>query len=236
MEKLHWLLASTLLSISIIVAGFFIGNMHKTGKEYDRTVEVKGLSERNVNADLAVWPLNITVTGNDLNILREQINSQKTEVNSFFKTLGFSNEELSSGSTNILDARADLYNNNQYMEFRYVAKTDFTIRTTDIKKLQNALDKSLDLVSKGILITAKNSWQPIVYTFSGLNEIKPIMIEEATKNAREVAEKFAKDSNSKVGKIRNANQGLFSIYDRDENTPHIKTVRVVSTIKYQLKD
>lgn len=91
-------------------------------------------------------------------------------------------------------------------------------------------------MSKGILLESKNTWRPIEYIFTGLNDLKPSMIEEATKNAREVAEKFARDSDASVGKIRTARQGLFTINDRDENTPQIKTVRVVTTIDFQLED
>jgi hypothetical protein len=130
-----------------------------------------------------------------------------------------------------------MYNNNyQNNQFRYLAKSEFTVRTRDIDKLQKALSASLELMSKGILLGSKNTWRPIEYIFTGLNELKPSMIEEATMNAREVAEKFARDSNSRVGEIRIARQGLFSINDRDENTPQIKMVRVVSTIDFQLED
>jgi len=236
MKNLDWLKAG-ILGISIILAGFFIGNMHKTGKKYDRYVEVKGLSEREVNADLAVWPLNITLTGNDLNLLKKEIESQNKQVYDFFISQGFKKEELNPGSTNINDALADIYNSNsQNKEFRYLAKSEFTIRTNDIEKLQKALSESLELLSKGILLGSKNTWRPIEYIYNGLNGIKPQMIEESTKNARDVAEKFAHDSNSRVGKIRIARQGLFTISDRDENTPQIKIVRVVSTIDFQLED
>ena len=130
-----------------------------------------------------------------------------------------------------------MYNTNyQNQEFRYLAKSEFTVRTNDIDKLQKALSESLELMSEGILLGSKNTWRPIEYIFTGLNELKPSMIEEATTNAREVAEKFARDSDSRVGKIRIARQGLFSINDRDENTPQIKIVRVVSTIDFQLED
>jgi hypothetical protein len=98
------------------------------------------------------------------------------------------------------------------------------------------LSGSLELISRGILLGSKNTWRPIEYIFTGLNNLKPSMIEEATRNAREVAEKFARDSNSEVGEIRVARQGLFTINDRDENTPQIKIVRVVSTIEFQLED
>ncbi len=236
MENTNWLKVA-FIGISIAIAGFFIGNMHKIGKKYDHYVEVKGLSEREVNADLAVWPLNITVSGNDLGQLKREIESQNRKVYEFFIDQGFSKEELTVGSTNINDAYADMYNQNaRNNEFRYLAKSDFTVRTNNIERLQKALSESLELVSQGILLGSKNTWRPIEYIFSGLNDLKPAMIEEATKNAREVAEKFAHDSNSQVGGIRVARQGLFSISDRDDNTPQIKIVRVVSTIEFQLED
>ena len=235
MDKLGWFNAIIIFS-GLTLGGYFISNTLVKGKAYDRSVTVKGLSEREVAADIAVWPINITVAGNDLQSIQQNIESQKREVTKFFKDQGFNDEEFTIGPTNISDAKADLYNPGPYREFRYIAKSDFTIRTTNIDKLQKALSASLTLVSKGILISSKNDWRPIEYSFTGLNEIKPAMIEEATNNAREVAEKFAKDSNSQVGKIMRANQGLFTISDRDQNTPEIKTVRVVSTIEYQLKD
>lgn len=234
MKNLNWF-KIVLICCSIVIAGFFIGNMHKIGKQYDRYVRVKGLSEREVKADLAVWPINIILAGNDLKALRINIEKQNEEVYNFFLSKGFDKSELSRGISNINDAKANIYGTNDY-EFRYVTQSEFTIRTNDIGKLQDALTESLDLISKGILLSSKNSWRPIEYIFTGLNELKPSMIEEATKNAREVAEKFARDSESQVGEIRVARQGLFSINDRDENTPHIKIVRVVSTIDFQLEE
>lgn len=234
--KIDWL-KTLMFCASIVIAGFFIGNMHKTGKMYDRFVQVKGLSEREVNADLAVWPINITLTANNLNALKVNVEKQNEAVYNFFIAQGFEKNELTKGSTNINDVRANLYNNNAYnSEFRYLAKSEFTVRTTDINKLQKALSESLELMSKGILLESKNTWRPIEYVFTGLNDLKPSMIEEATKNAREVAEKFARDSDSQVGEIRVARQGLFTINDRDQNTPQIKIVRVVSTIDFQLED
>ena len=234
--KIDWI-KTIVLCASIVLAGYFIGNMHKTGKKYDRFVQVKGLSEREVNADLAVWPINITLTANDLAALKKNIEAQNEEVYNFFIDQGFEKSELTKGSTNISDARANIYNTNaQNSQFRYVAISEFTVRTNDINKLQEALSASLELMSKGILLGSKNTWRPIEYVFTGLNELKPSMIEEATKNAREVAEKFARDSDSQVGEIRIARQGLFTINDRDDNTPQIKVVRVVSTIDFQLEN
>lgn len=235
MKNFDWLKV-VVLALSIVIAGYFVGNMHKTGKQYDRYVQVKGLSEREVNADLAVWPINIVLTGNDLNTLKEQLEKQNEDVYQFFVKQGFKSEEITLGMVNITDANANQYNNAQNNRFRYVAQSDFTVRTREIEKLQKALEASLELMSKGIVLGSKNQWRPIEYVFTGLNELKPPMIEEATKNAREVAEKFARDSNSEVGEIRIARQGLFSINDRDQNTPQIKIVRVVSTFDFQLKN
>lgn len=225
-----------LLSIALVAAGYLVGDMHRKAKDFERSVRVKGLSEREVLADLAVWPIEITLTGNDLQSLNRDLEKQKDEVQKFFKELQFSDEELSIGITSIMDSKADPYRNGQYNEFRYIAKSEITIRSNEIIKIKKALTASLGLISKGILIGSKNTWRPVEYIFSKLNDIKPEMIEEATKKAKEVAEKFAQDSNSKVGKIKSAQQGLFTINDRDSNTPEIKTVRVVTTIDYYLED
>ncbi|MBK5208301.1 MAG: SIMPL domain-containing protein [Flavobacteriaceae bacterium] len=236
MKNTDWF-SPILISIAVVIAGYFVSNTYKNGKAFERSVQVKGLSEKQVNADLAVWPISITVAGNDLNLLKNDLENQNNEIMSFFLNQGFTEKELNRGTTNINDSKAVLYGSeNQNREFRYIANSDFTVRTSNIEKLQVALTNSLNLISKGILISSKNTWQPIQYSFSGLNELKPAMIEEATKNAREVAEKFALDSNSKVSKIKSANQGQFSITDLDPNTSYIKIVRVVSTIEYQLED
>ncbi len=235
MKNPDWLKV-IVLSLAIVVAGYFVGNMHKIGKEYDRYVQVKGLSEREVKADLAVWPINIVLTGNDLATLKGQLERQNEDVYQFFVDQGFQPDEITRGMVNISDSNADQYNNAPNNRFRYIARSEFTVRTQEIEKLQKALEASLELMSKGIVLGSKNQWRPIEYVFTGLNDLKPSMIEEATKNAREVAEKFARDSESEVGEIRIARQGLFSINDRDLNTPQIKIVRVVSTFDFQLKD
>ena len=236
MKITHWI-SALLLSIALVLAGYFIGNLQLNARKYDRFVSVKGLSEREVPADLAVWPINIALTGNDLQVLSRQIEAQNQEVYQFFTDRGFSPEEITRGPVNINDARANIYNTQGYQNpNRYLAKSEFTVRTTDIAKLQKALTESLELLSRGIVMGSKNEWQPIEYIFTGLNDLKPEMIEEATRNAREVADKFARDSQAKVGEIRVARQGLFSIADRDANTPQIKQIRVVSTIDFQLEE
>lgn len=230
------LLQALIIALGVASAGYFIGNTHLRSKAYDRYVQVKGLAEREVAADVAIWPLQITLAGNDLSLLQSELKHQKSEVNDFFRSLGFESNEIGLGPTNIIDSKAQQYGGNERREFRYFASSEITVRTNNIDKIQDALDQSLSLVSKGILVSSKNTWQPIEYRFTKLNEIKPEMIEEATMKAKEVAQKFAKDSDSTVGKIKSASQGLFSIQDRDSNTPHIKKVRVVTTVDYLLEN
>jgi len=224
------------LAISILLAGITLSNLQVKSKAYERSVEVKGLAEKEVKADLGVWPIQVTLAGNDLSVLKKDIDTQKEMVIEFFSEQGFNKEEFNAGPTNIQDGQANVYSGNQNARFRYIAQMEFTVRTGDLEKLQNALTASLELVSEGILIGSRDTWRPIQYLYTQLNDIKPQMIEEATKNAREVAEKFAMDSNSAVGKIKSARQGIFSISDRDQNTPYVKKVRVVTTIDYFLKD
>ena len=235
MKNTSWLKV-LIISLSIVTAGFFIGEMNWKSLKNNRKVQVKGLSEREVKANLAVWPMQITITNNNLSNLNSEIESQKRKVLAFFTNKGFTKSEINIGISNITDTKANLYNNGAKQNFRYLARTEITLRTKNIKKIKNAQKESINLASEGILINSKNQWRPVEYIYTGLNSIKPEMIEEATKKAKEVAEKFAKDSNSKVGKIKSATQGLFTINDRDSNTPDIKKVRVVTTVNYFLED
>ena len=233
--KRHLIVASLLIAAGVIVAGFFIGQMHLNGKKYDRIVTVKGLAEREVMADVAIWAFTLTAGSDNLNSLKSKLDNDTEEVLSFVKQQGFSVEELSAGFPNIQDTRAQGYQGASN-QLRYIARTDFTIRTGDIEKLHATMEAMPKLIGEGVVIQAKNQWQPVQYLYTKLNDIKPPMIEEATKNAREVADKFAADSGSKVGKIKRASQGVFSISDRDPNTGYIKNVRIVTTIDYLLED
>lgn len=227
--------AALLLALGLGAAGYLVGGMHARGVEARRYVEVKGLAEREVPADLGVWALTITATGDALEPLQREIDEQARRLEAFFGERGFGDEETARGITNVEDAYAT-NRGGQRPPTRYVARADFTVRTTDVDRLRDALAASASLLAEGVLVQSKNAWRPVEYAFTGLNDLKPAMIEEATRNAREVAEKFAEDSDAEVGKIRYARQGLFSISDRDATTPEVKTVRVVSTVQFSLED
>jgi len=231
------LASSIILAISITLAGYFIGQTYIAGKKLDRTVVVKGLAEREVQADIATWPWELTVSGNELGQLQKTLEQQTKILQDFFANLEFTEEELTVGAPTIQDNRALLYGGqNAYNQDRYIAKVDFNLRTTKLDKMSEAMYKVPSIVGQGLVIGSKNTWQPVQYTFTKLNDIKPEMIEEATKNAREAAEKFARDSGSNVGKIKSANQGYFSITDLDQNSGVMKKVRIVSTLEFYIED
>lgn len=229
--------AALILGASLVIAGFFISQTLLKARQMERYVTVKGLSEREVKADLAIWPIQLSVASNDLLVLENDLMKQSAVLKDFFIGHGFEAYEITIGSPVIQDSRANYYGgDNTGQQYRYIAKTDFTLRTRELEKLQNAVADIQTIISKGIILGSKNYWQQIEYLFTGLNDIKPDMIEEATKNAREAAEKFARDSDSEVGKIKSASQGLFSIQNRDVNTGNIKKVRVVNTVVFYLED
>lgn len=227
--------ASAILSAGLIIAALILGQSAIRFKKLDRSVVVKGLAEMEVEATLAIWPITFNEAGNNLSDLQSALEDKQTIILEFLKENGFADEEISIGMINISDQKANFYGGgNQYIEYRYVGRAQMTVRTDQIDRMTKAITRLTDLVGKGIALNQDQYMSQVQYLFTELNSIKPQMIEEATKNAREAAEKFAIDSDSKVGKIKRATQGMFSINDRDMNTPYRKIVRVVTTVEYYL--
>lgn len=235
MNKISTVLAGLFVGLGILAAGYFMANAVLDFKRMDRTVSAKGLAEMEVPADIAIFPIKFSVGSDDLNNLYSQIKNQSAIIKQFLATNNFTDEEISSSAPVIIDKASQQYGG-QYQGFRYTADTTINVYTSKVDSVINARKNLLELASKGIVVSGDGYQAQTEYIFTGLNDIKPKMIEEATKNARTVAEKFAQDSNSKIGKLRTAQQGQFSIYARDSNTPHIKKIRVVSTLEYYLVD
>ncbi len=231
--------SSIVLGLSIFFGfaalGFFIGSSLIQFKEYERTVTVKGLSEKEYTADIALWPIQFITSNNDLAELYESIEKDTSEIVSFLKANGFEDREITTSPPGIMDKLAQGYEKSK-IEYRYSATQTITIYSDKIESVRSTMNKLAELGKKGIVLTDGGYQNTTEYHFTKLNEVKPEMVEEATTKAREVARKFAKDSDSKLGKIKKARQGQFSINDRDKNNPHIKKVRVVSTIEYYLSD
>ena len=165
----------------------------------------------------------------------DSIKTTNQTITNFLKGKGISEEEISINAPEIIDMQAERYNSNP-VPFRYNVTTVITVTSDKVELVRSLISEQGELLKQGVAITGGDYRYNVEYDFTGLNAIKPQMIEEATKNAREAAEKFAKDSDSKLGKIKRANQGQFSIGNRDANTPYIKHVRVVTTIDYSLKN
>jgi hypothetical protein len=229
------LLAAALVAAGLALGGFFVGDGFVAARALERSVEVKGLAEREVPADTAIWPIQFVVAGNDLEPLLARLEQQGEQVRAFLTLRGFDEAEISVGAPSISDRLAQGYGDPN-VRFRYSVSQVITVFTTEVDAVRGAGRELLELGKAGIVFTQDNYEYRTQYLFNGLNDIKPAMIEQATRNAREVAQKFAEDSDSRLGKIRTARQGQFSIADRDSNNPHIKNVRVVSTLEYYLVD
>jgi hypothetical protein len=230
-------LGALLIGLCIAVAGISIGYGFYKGRASDRYVTVKGLAEREVKADLAIWPITFKVAANDLGRLQAEINADREAITDFLLGAGFKQDEISYSAPNITDTEAERrHGGGERAPYRYLAEATVTTRTADVALVKASMENAGDLVGEG-LVLADQSWRsPTEFLFTSLNDIKPEMIEEATKDARRAAVKFAEDSESQVGKIRHASQGYFSISDRDRNSPEFKKVRVVTSIQYYLVD
>ena len=199
-------------------------------RSYDRTVSVKGLCEKEVKANKVIWPLVIKLGGNELAPLYDRVDEQNKQLRAFLHSAGISDDQISVSITSSDKYTSD-YSNDRAA--RFIVKSVMTVCTTDVDAVLALQGRQDELFRKGIML--QSDWDcRTVFDFTALNDIKPEMIEQATKSARQAAEKFAQDSDSRLGKIKNATQGTFTISDRDENTPYIKNVRVVSSVTYYL--
>ncbi|GFO76088.1 uncharacterized protein BPLS_P3677 [Bathymodiolus platifrons methanotrophic gill symbiont] len=221
--------------LGLATVGYQLGNAAIQYKEYERTVTAKGLSEREYPADIVIWPIQFTESSNDLAQLYSSIEASNSKIKGFLEKNKINPDEISISAPNITDKSARQYGNAK-AEYRYTAQQTVTVYSKNIPRVQNVMKLLPELGKTSIAFTGSNYQGQTEYIFTRLNEVKPEMIEEATRKAREVAEKFAADSNSQLGKIRQAKQGQFSINARDKNSPSIKKVRVVSTVEYYLSD
>ena len=223
-----FLLGMMILGGSLIL---MISNM----KSYDRCVTVKGLCEKEVMADKVIWPIIYKQGGNELGTLYNTVQEMNRTIIEFLKEAGVTDDEITVNAPSILDTRTNLYGERN--TYHYIITAGITVCSNQVDRIVKLQTEQAKLYEKGIPVGMGENWShPTTYSFTGLNDIKPAMIEEATINARQAAEKFAKDSHSKLGKIKTATQGQFSVSDRDSNTPYIKNVRVVTNVVYYLKD
>lgn len=235
MRLIKKLLPALLIALGFVGLGFCIKAGFDALAQRDRLVDVRGLAEREVKANKVTWPIVSKELGNDLNDLYDRINKTSGIIIDFLKTEGISEDEITVNAPVVNDHEADSYGINQNT-YRYHVTLVITVTSDKVDLVNSLMTKQADLMKQGVAICAGDyQYQPL-YEFTGLNDIKPEMIAEATKKAREAGEKFAEDSGSKLGKIYSATQGQFSISDRDPYTPYIKNVRVVTYINYKIED
>ncbi|CCY15940.1 uncharacterized conserved protein UCP029033 periplasmic protein [Prevotella sp. CAG:755] len=229
----HYLWETLLLSLGLAVLGLFVYfGLNSLGNR-ERVVAVRGLAEREVKADRVIWPVVYKTTGNDLPALYGQLNDVSAKIRAFLVENGIPATDISTGAPEIVDLRADRYNTNRVAD-RYNVTLVTTVVTGKVDAARSLMSRMGELLKSGIAISANDYGNQVQYEFNGLNAIKPAMIEEATHNARKAAEQFAKDSESELGKIKSASQGLFTVSDRDSYTPYVKRVRVVTTVNFYL--
>lgn len=226
---------SIILAVGLLLMGLFIKQGLDAFASRDRVVNVKGLAEMEVPADKVTWPLMYKCIGNDLQGFYQDIKTKNQIILDYLKQNGLEDKEMSVNAPEIIDMNAERYNSTP-SPYRYNVTSVITVTSNKVDLVRKLISEQGELLKKGIAISGGDYRYNVGYEFTSLNEVKPQMIEEATKNARKAAEKFAKDSDSELGKIKHAYQGQFSIENRDANTPYIKRIRVVTTIDYSLED
>ncbi len=226
---------SFIFAVALIVFGILLYGAVIQVKNRERIVSVRGLAEREVPVNSVIWPIVYNETGDDIVTLYEVIQNKNQKVEQFLISNGIQKEEISYSTPEITDTELDGYRDNK-PTFRYSAMVVVTVVSKNVALVREVMSKESALFKQGIALKMDSYEHRPIFEFTNLNEIKPSMIEEATKNARQSALQFAKDSESSLGKIKEAAQGQFTISDRDAHSPHIKTIRVVTHIKYFLED
>jgi len=212
------------------LTGVAIGKARKA----DRFVTVKGFAEREVEANLAIWPLVYNAVGNDLAKVQADLDEDAAAIKAFLVSRGFRAEDLTLSAPRVTDFEAQWTSGERPVN-RYMAEATVTLRTSSMAAVKEAMQASTDLVKQGVALLRSYEYNPL-FLYTELNAIKPAMIAEATVDARRAAEQFAKDSGSRVGAIRNAQQGYLQIEDRDAHSPEWKKIRVVTTVEYFLDE
>ena len=234
MHSRSFTLAAALMAVGVALSGYFIGSGFLRARATDRSVTVRGLAEREVAADLVIWPITYTVTADDLGTLQSRTDEGASKIRAFLAG-SFSENEISSSQARVTDRQAQgMMDQNGRLE-RYVAEATVTVRSDRIDTVRTAMERSGELVSQGVALI-RSYETSTEYFFTALDQVKPEMIREATQDARRAAQQFAEDSGSRVGGIRSAQQGYFSIEDRDRFSPEYKKIRVVTTVQYFLVD
>ncbi len=229
------ILAAAMIAVSICILGWCIKAGIDNFANKDRKVNVKGLAEREVEADKVTWPIVTKEVGNDLPELYHRVGTKQQQIKAFLLKSGVKTDELTENAPQVADLNAREYDNTNH-NYRYIVTSVITVTSQQVKQVRGIIARQGDLLKDGIAIVDGGYENPIKYEYVSFKEMKPKMMQEAIENAEKTAQQFAENSHSQIDKIVSADQGQFSIDDRDSNTPWIKKVRVVTTVTYSLKD
>lgn len=224
-----------ILAFGIVILGLCIKWGIDDFAEKDRCVTVKGLAEKEVEADKVTWPIQTKELGNDLAALYSSINSTNEKIKTFLLNNGVKAGEITVNAPTVIDMNANQYNQ-QINTYRYNITSTITVTSRNVKLVRSIIARQGELLKQGVAVVDGGYESRVEYEYVSFQQMKPEMMQEAIRNAQTTAEQFAKNSDSKINKIMTADQGQFSISDRDANTPYIKKVRVVTTVTYSLKD
>lgn len=236
-------IASLILAGGIALAGFLTGIGIARVRSAERYVTVKGISEREARADLAIWPLRVSAASNDLAVAHSQLENSVTRIKQFLARNKIDTAEVALQEFRVTDAYTNQYGGAERITSRYVIHETVLVRSNQPDLILAATQKLAELVNAGVVLSSGEEFGGggPTFVFTGLNKLKPEMIAEATARAREAAEQFARDSRTTLGGIKRASQGVFEILPRDqaqgitEASQIVKTVRVVSTVDYLLR-
>lgn len=233
--KKSLIISSAIVAVGIVILGLALKSGIDRFSDRDRVVTVRGLCEKEVQANKVTWPIVTKEVGNDLTSIYSKIESNNKAIINFLTSNGLASTDITVNPPQVYDQAAERYGN-QDVRYRYQVTNVVVVTSDKIDQVRKLINKQTDLLRQGIAIVAGDYNYQTTYEYTDLNSIKPEMIAEATSNARQAADKFAQDSDSELGKIKTASQGQFSIDNRDQYTPQIKTVRVVTYITYYLED
>lgn len=233
--KQKGIIPAALVALSIVALGWFIKAGIDDFANKDRRVNVKGLAEQEVEADKVTWPIVSKELGNDLPLLYDRIGSTQGKIKAFLLRNGIKEAELTVNPPQVLDLNAREYGERN-QPYRYIVTSVITVISKNVEQVRKIIAKQGDLLKEGVAIVDGGYENPVKYEYVAFREMKPKMMQEAIENAEKTALQFAENSHSKLNKIVSADQGQFSIEDRDSNTPWIKKVRVVTTVTYSLKN
>jgi len=247
MENRNRLLLTIVIIIGFIITSVILGRSLQRFKTEDRTISVKGFSEREVKSDLVVWTIRTRIASNDLSEGSKSIEEAKNKVIEFLLRNNIKQEDIIQKELIVNDKKAQEYNNPVGDTYRFIIDKIIQVRSSEVDNVQKVSRMTDELLKAGVVLSNRNEYEGSVkFFFTKLNEIKPDMLSEATRNAREAAEKFAKESNTRLGDLRKATQGLFTIIDRDDflsgqtnygmsGSDLYKKVRVVVNVDYSIK-